>query len=132
MQAKKEKKLQNDEKYNSPLLGASVLHAKCETSPLIGPATVKNMRRDKNRLQLSKTSELSKTSGLTKTEVAFLFSHQAMNSGTTKLHFYRVQAFPPANEFCVFFYGGKLYFWRPKLHAISRSWGIRARLKLNS
>ena len=35
-------------KYNSPLLAAGVVHAKCETSPLIRPAAVKNITRDKN------------------------------------------------------------------------------------
>ena len=41
--SKKEKK-----KYNSPLVAAGVVHAKCETSPLIRPAAVKNITRDKN------------------------------------------------------------------------------------
>ena len=33
--------------YISPLLGSGVVHAKCETSPLIRPA-VKNITRNKN------------------------------------------------------------------------------------
>ena len=34
--------------YDSPLLSAGVVHAKCEPSPLIRPAAVKNTTKNKN------------------------------------------------------------------------------------